>query len=253
MATLRFYKCDVTAVTYSATSTNPSYPLSNLNSFYADELWMSANADTGQSLVLNYVLTGKTFIIFWNTNIKAIIDNGGTVKIQGAPDINFDVGLITVATNPPQDVPVIFSASNLPYWRIYYEKVGGLGLIPYVANFIVGTEVDLGTTNAYPYKPGKKSFETEETKALDGRMRMSQVFIGGHKGWKLPLVNIGTDSQDKLALFFDSVRGRFMPFYFTDANGIMANVHFDMDDDPTEVKTVGWAGSEILLSTILVE
>ena len=235
MANLKFYKCDVTAVTYTATGSDASYPLTNLNSFFVGDYWKGANANNNQQLALSYALSGKTFIIVGGSNIAGIVADGGNVVLQRAADSAFTSNLETIKTwatgNDTFTELTTFEASNRQYWRLYYNNTASA--VPIVGNFYVGIELDLGDWHAYPYLGGKKLYDSvSEMKALDGRIRTSRTYTGGRRMWSLPIKNTTSAVASTFSTFFGTVGGRGMPFYFTDANSNLYLVMFDMDDDP---------------------
>jgi hypothetical protein len=257
MANLKFYSCNALALTYSSTSADAAYPLTNLQTNFEDEYWKSANSTNLQQLAadanaLSYSIFN--YAIINNSNIAAIVAAGGTVRLQCATDSGFTTGLVTIKRwQIGYDAFNAISAitSTARYWRIYFENCASI--IPYVAIFWLGTVLDLGDVNSYPYEPALPEYDTNEVKAISGHLRTSQTTSGARKYWKLPLKNISSTVQNNLATFFATAYGKLNPFYFTDADGNFYQVMFDMDKPPTTVDKAGAIGnSQILLKTIMV-
>jgi hypothetical protein len=242
MANLLFHYSPILSITYTSTSADASYPLTNLNSVYVADIWKSANNTNGQQLAADYALTGKTFVIVDGSNIQAIIDAAGTVKLQSAADSAFTTSVTTwknwtTGGDAFNIYTLISAASNRQYWRILYEDTAST--IPYVGNFWIGTTADLGFWHAYPYRGGQKSFNVVEGVARDGRIRTSEIYSGGRRLWSLPLKNISSTVASTFSTFFNLMRGKANPFYFSDVNGNTYLVMFDMDEDPTQAITAG--------------
>jgi hypothetical protein len=253
MSNIKLYNCDVTTVTYSATASDVLYPTTNLNSFFASDIWKGANANNGQQLALSFPLAGKTFVIIDGSNIQAMIDSGATIKLQRAADAGFSTNLETVKNFSTEGFTKLttFAASNRQYWRIYYENTASA--IPYVGNFLIGIEVDLGMPYAYPYIPGLKDFPASEGSSISGRLYTSLTNTGGRQYWKLPLKVMDTTVQNYFTSFFNTVRGKGMPFYFLDTDGTTLNlVIFDMTRNPLTITQVLFADGEILMKSIEV-
>lgn len=253
MANLKFYPCNPVAITYTATSTNSNYPLSNLKLFYESDMWMSANNNNMQQLLIDYILPEKTYAIIRNSNIPEIIDNDGVVKLQSAANAGFTVSLVThnnwVMGGSLFSELTTFPTNVRRYWRILFEDTAGF--IPRVGNFWVGKEVDLLAWNAYPYTPGNYVYNTSKGVALDGKVRTSQTY-GGHRHWELTMQNIDLASKNIFKSLFASVRGDMTPLYFTDVDSALFLVRFSEGTDPLTVSAVNLASGQILLESIEV-
>ena len=256
MANIKLYKYNPLYTTYYASgSTDASYPLTNLNSFYSADYWKSANSTNGQYLRMLDTTSSKTFCIIDNSNIQAIVTAGGRVYLASSNDPAFGSGITTIKRwETAYDTfsrVTTFTSNSHQYFRIYYEVLASI--VPYVGNFWVGIELDLGVPYAYPFQSGLKQYQTSEAIALNGCIRSSQAYSGGRKYWKLPLKTLSTTIQGYFNTFFDAVRGKGCPFYFLDTDGTTLDfVSFDMDENPLLTAQVNYADGEITMKTIEV-
>ena len=110
--------------TYTATSTNSSFPLSNLSTYVPTDLWKS-NANTSpQYLMIDYgSAVSRNYALFHQHNLNSMT----TVSLQAADSADYLTNLVTVvadiktATDP---VLFTFGAVTKRYWRINYANTG---------------------------------------------------------------------------------------------------------------------------------
>ena len=256
MANIKLYKFNPINTTYYASgSTDASYPLTNLNSFYSSDYWKSANSTNGQYLRMLDTTSGKTFCVIDNSNIQAIVTAGGRVILASSNDPAFGSGITTIKRwESGYDAfsrITTFASNSHQYFRIYYEVLASI--VPYVGNFWIGIELDLGVPYAYSFKAGAKGYSTTERIALNGYLRGSQSVSGGRSFWKLPLKTLSTTIQGYFTTFFNSVQGKGIPFYFLDTDGTtLSLVTFDMDENPLDLTQVNYADGEIIMKSIEV-
>lgn len=241
MANLIFAYQDLSRYTLSATSTDASFPLSNLQTYYADDLWKSAST-SAQTLVLDFgAATSCDYLVLENY----AFGNADSVVLQGANDSIFTSGVTTVigagtidpaVTPSPNPAYFSFTATSRRYWRLSVAiATPPLAAVPYVGNIFLGSKLDMGYSYDFPYVSLNKIFSTVSAEALDGRLRTAQSF-GGRTIFELKLTNLPDTTKTSFQTFINTVRGALRPFYFLDYNSSIYYGHFDGDYIPMETQ-----------------
>lgn len=220
----------------SSVGDNASFPATNLNSGYHDDLWKSLNSNSSQYLTID---TGtdirvRTGLMIHNHNLTGIVP-AGNMQLQSASAADFSSGLVqainplVVSTDP---FYVSFGgAVSKRYWRILFG--GSLSAIPQIGQVFVDYSLDLGTVPSLPYEPGVDEHVVTRTVSLDGRIRASAPY-GARRTWRISLKEgnaisdaVRTNWQTLFALAGGSLRPVYM---IDDLDGIYLG-HFDFDKD----------------------
>lgn len=225
---------DLSTYTLSATSTDSSYPLTNLQTYFASDTWKSASVAANQTLVIDFgVSTACDFIVLENYasgNADSVVLEADTVSNFASATTVISAGTIDPSLTPsPNPAYFTFSSVSRRYWRLKYNlSAGSLAAVPYVGNWFLGAKMDFGYSYDYPYKSKDKKYETVEKVALDGRIRTAQPYAGRQMfEVKLSLLNDATKTN--FQTFVSKVRGKLRPFYISDVDNAVYYVHFDGD------------------------
>lgn len=237
----KFIAQNLSLYTLTATATNPSYPLSNLKTYIAQEIWKSAyygeqwvKVDFGEAVEIN------TCIIHKN-NFSSIGSNAGedAIKIEySSDDINWSQSAYINFEDCADLIYSSFTAHTKRYWRIYfYGPTYPFLDYPYIGNLFFAKTFDIGRPYDFPYTLISREYNTDIGTSLSGIVRTAQlagarqridISFAGTKGG-LPDTVI-TNFQS----FFAIVRGRYHPFYFRDTDGSIYYCHLDLDLDPSK-------------------
>lgn len=228
MAIPVFIGVDLSTYSLSATSTNASYPLSNLSDYETDTQWKS------NSTAINQVLE---------------VDMGSSVSADS---------VVLSGYNQPGDLGVYFQGSNnrtawtnltlldggsyytysasaYRYFRVYYNSIAALGEAPYMSNLFIGSRLTFTTPYDWKYKILNTQYQTSEKVALDGRIITSQVSEGRH-GFELAFTSQNNSWLDSYKRFINVVRGKERPFYFVDPDSNVYYVHLADDYNPVTTR-----------------
>lgn len=239
MANAIFAYQDLSLYTLSATSTDSSFPLTNIQTYFADQVWKSASTAANQTLVIDFgaVKTCDFLVLdgFASGNADSVVLEADTVSNFASAVTVIAAGIIDPSLTPTSPAYFSFSSTSKRYWRLRYVlSAGSLAAVPYVGNLYLGAKMDFGYAYSFPYKNTNRSYETVEKKALDGRIRTSQPYAG-RKTWEFDITTLPDATKVLFQTFFQTVRGKMRPFYFVDFDGVTVTlVHLDTDVDPSQ-------------------
>jgi hypothetical protein len=227
----------------ASSGSDASYPIENLSNYFPDQIWKSANATNGQTLVIHATSLGlgvasKNYIIVAGGNTSAIIAVPGRIRIQHAADSGFSSPTTVFDSDATGDLPYVveFTTTTHAYFRVLYDNCGAL--VPYIGLIFLGQSLPFDYPYDNPNKPANLGYETSMMKALDGRLRTSQAYKGRPR-WEVNFKGekggISDNFMTSFRAFFKLVRGRLVPFYWLDYDGTLYLVHLDMDVDPTSI------------------
>jgi hypothetical protein len=234
-----FYAGDLEEATYSATSTNSSYPLANLDDYDPDTYWQANNANQNQQLAVDFgSAKARDFAVIHNHNFASVTEDIG-IKLQGADDSAFTTNLVTaeddigsLAASDPIVIP--FSSQTKRYWRIYFESTVSLTVAPKVGQLFINQKLDVGASFEWPYSAKDEEFRTEAGRAISGKLRTSQI----HKGvlrFQFRFRLLDDTFRAGWLRFHQKVRGAACPFYYADPDGTVWYVHLADDYNEIEV------------------
>jgi hypothetical protein len=240
MANVIFAYQDLSLYNLSATATDSNFPLVNIQSYYPDQIWKSTSTGA-QSVTIDFGAAKQCDFIVLDTYSWG---NADSVILECANDSGFTSGLVTAiaggiiyaGTSVTTDY-YSFASQIRRYWRLRLTIASPpLANVPYIGNWFLGSKLDWGQTYSYPYKNTNRKYQTVETTALDGRLRMTQVYAG-RPYWEFDMSNLSDAVKALFQTMYGVVRGKLRPFYFVDVDGATANlVHMDLDYDSTETR-----------------
>lgn len=236
MANPKFLGVDLSGANFSwSAGENTAKPLSNLYTYYNDQVSGSNGDAAGQTLNFERVSTLPiaTLLIIDGANFAAL----GTTSIKLQHDTTGAGAWADVIANIPAlstvqaiAVPFYIPGSNL--WRFQFNKGSNLSAAPEVGNIFFGTSLDFLSTQQWKYFTDMPDFEDDAVRALDGRLDTSEIYgISKHNcEFKLH-----TDAFVVLwRAFLRTVKGRARPFYYIDNNSAVWLVNFEKSFNPYE-------------------
>jgi hypothetical protein len=228
--------------TLGATSTNASYPLANLQTYFAADKWQ-ANNTSATNLVIDFgAARSCDYIIIENHNLNTANISGGenVVALEAADDSGFTTNKVTVlddVRSSSSPVKWTFNAVSKRYWRLAAPAATAA---IYVGNLYLGTAFSFGSPPEYPFRLGDPQYATSEAVALNGAIRMSQPFLARYYyDFKFRLQS--DTVKTNLITFLQTVRGKLRPFYFLNPidGTTLWYVHLDSDFNPADVINYG--------------
>jgi hypothetical protein len=227
----------------SSAGDDAAHPVANLNTYFVDYYWKSAASTNGQTLKLEAPSLGigvgnKNYMIIEGSNIDAIEAGGGRVRVQSSSSSGFSSPTDLYDSDITATFPQVlsFSSTSRIYFRILYDNCASI--VPQVGRIFLGLSLDFTYPYDNPSKPTNRSFSTSVMTALDGRLRTSQSYTGRRR-WEISFsgqkVGIDDTMRTNWMKFFKVVRGRLLPWYFLDTDGLLYFVHLDTDIDPNAI------------------
>jgi hypothetical protein len=214
----------LTDYTFSASSTNSNFPLANLLTYFAADVWKPSTLNATQYLNIDFgAARACNCIILDGQNLGGVSNLVG-VSLQGADDAGFSVNLVTPtlsASLATSTTPILatFNAVSKRYWRLSFGNTGGsFSPAPQIGNIFLGTTLDFPYGQEFPFRKNQGQFQTSRVRTLSGALRGAQAFAGsGQFEFQFKIVS------DAFAALFETfvntVRGGLFPFYYLDANG----------------------------------
>ena len=229
-----FIAQDWAAVTFTAShSADASYPLTNLKTGFARDVWKSSSLaanqwlkiDLGSALTIDrFVIEGMsadTFTVQYDTNDDSSFANPVT-----------HIG-ITPSTDGDPYVADQFSGQGAKrYWRLLWS--GTPSTYPSIGQIMMC----IGFSPSYPYDFGyrtkNREFESAvRSIALDGSIRTA-IEYNGREVLEMTFTLISDADRAKFVTFFNTVRGPWLPFYFIDIDDAVYYVHLDERYNPLQ-------------------
>jgi hypothetical protein len=242
----RIFYARVSDFTYSASATNPTYPLTNLNTYYETDYWQCSSVANNNWLAIDFgSAVSCNSVVVGNMVLNGLMT---TIALQAADDSGFSVNLVTPVANilaPPAGTgltgigggllatAVSFSAVSKRYWRLLFSVTNGN--YPTVGNFWVGTELDCPYTYSWPYQGNDPANKTSAVATLSGAYRKSQTNYGRRK-WKLDFKLMPDSFKTAFQTFVQKTRGSLYPFYFADVDGASLYYVYGQDFSPVQVE-----------------
>lgn len=223
--------------TYTATSTNSSFPLSNLSTYVPTDLWKS-NANTSpQYLMIDYgSAVSRNYALFHQHNLNSMT----TVSLQAADSADYLTNLVTVvadiktATDP---VLFTFGAVTKRYWRINYANTGAN--IPQMGQVFINTLFTSSFAPDFPARVSNEDFEaTTEKVTLSGLIRTASPY-GGRIVHEMGWSNIDSAWASGMQRVVQKVAGKRFPCYYWDHNGVAWYGHFGENYNPLDLFRAG--------------
>lgn len=231
----KFVFSDLSDYTLSATSTDGSYPLTNLQTYYEADQWRSASTADNQQLAIDFgaaVSIGALAIA--NHNFTSITSDG-SISLQGADDSGFTTNVTTPTSSlKSASDPYVFTftAVSRRYWRIFFASTIGVTPAPRLGSFFLSAGLIFPTTYEFGGRRGAPRFQTSFSRNLDGSKRGAQAF-GGSKVFEIQFRFFNDTVRSSYINFLGTVRGELRPFYFADADDAVYYVHLLSDYQPT--------------------
>lgn len=222
MAAPKAFYQDLSLYTLSATSTNASYPLANLQTYFARDQWRSANTNANQALVIDFGAARYCdFLVLENHNFPSAYSSVPFI-LEAASDSGFTTNLVTVVEDLDTfgaSVPVhqVFAAVSRRYWRINFGSAV-LSAAPQLGQIFLGSAFSFGSEYEFGAKRDNRVFKTSIVEALDGSIRTAQAFAGRRK-YELQFRLQSNTIIASWNTFVDVIRGALRPFYLLDVDG----------------------------------
>lgn len=238
MSTPLFLPGDLEKVTFSATSTDGSYPLANLDDYDPDTYWQSGATTANQMLKedVGSAIACDCAVIHNHNFGSVVADIGIKLQVSSVSDFSSDVtdiedDLASLAASDP--IVLSFASVTKRYRRIYFESAAPLAVAPKVGQFFMDQKLDPAHSFELPFKEKDEAFSTSSGRAITGKYRSSQI----HKGilrWQIRFMRMNATFETAWLRFHQKVRGRGCPFYYQDQNGaVWYNV---LGDDANDVE-----------------
>jgi len=251
MATAKIYHTLLSdySITMSETE-DSSFPLSNLKTYFEDDLWKSSNNSNGQALTIDFgAAKACDSLVLAEENIRDM-SGGGDVVLQADTSAGFGSPTTVLANlvggeDVDDGTRRVFEFSSLSrrYWRILFINTDAT--IPQIGQIYLDTRLDFENAYDWPYRKGSPQFETFVSPAVDGRIRTSQQYAGRlSQSFTFSLQN-NTVRTNYLA-FVERVRGRLRPFYFRDHEDGFG--FFVSDQDLLPVDTTRYAQNKMTIA-----
>ena len=225
-----FYTGDLSGKVFTMSLTeNPLYPLTNLNNYCINDLWKSPSAANGQTLNMDAgsALPMDTLILH-NHNFSGMT----SVKLQygynDEPGFSGAIDIATVSGLSSDPIVITFASKTKRYRRLLFEDTNGI--IPQLGQIFLCAAKTLPLYSNMP-KRGLESV-TSIKAAIDGTRRGCRSYEDREKF----AMSWGKKTQADEAIWQGLVRsaaGRCNPFYFTDMDGNIHFVRFDLDYMPS--------------------
>jgi hypothetical protein len=219
MANPKIVYTDLSAITYTATSTDGAYPLTNLNDYRPNVYWRCGAAPSNPSY-LNLVFATPqyidTVVLGEVHNLKTSI--GATIPVYyktypGGVDTAFGNLLTTVDS---ASVAVVKTTAVLTQ-QIYLD-ISNVGTQKVqINNVFAGTSVKFTTAYNWGFKKEDAEYVTNQVVTLGGNTRSSQNYAGRLK-YELQFTLQDNTLRSAFQTFHRAVRGSMYPFFFIDVN-----------------------------------
>lgn len=247
MANPIFIAQNLSNYTLTATSTNSSYPLTNLQDYVESTQWKSNSLANTQVLKIDFGAAVECdCIVLGNHNFASIVT---TIN----ENLNLDYSdndsawtncyLWTHTTIDADPNYIAFTAATHRYWRLSWTAAGDLATYPALGNIYLAKKFDIGAPYNYGYRDGLYTYSTAEGVALNGLIRTSQQYGGGRKTWMFGFKSGNALSDAVKAnwnIFFNLIQGKLRPFYFVDTDGTTVKfVHINIDENPVQAIKAG--------------
>jgi hypothetical protein len=225
MAVPKFLGMDLSTmsnITWSA-GVNSSYPVSNLQTYFAADITKSNATTDAQTLTfqLSATLTANAVVIS-GQNFASL--GASSVKLQFFDSTWQDAVTFTISDNNTQWKT--FSSQTSDQWRILFTKGSALSTPPQIGNFFLGTSLDFDYSYDWDFAKANKQYSTSVVTSLDGRIRASQAYQG-RKMYDLKFRLLSDSNRTSWLTFVNTVRGPLYPFYFIDVDGTTIDyIHF---------------------------
>jgi hypothetical protein len=229
MANPKFLYCDISRVTFTATSEATGYEATKLSDYNPGSRW-AAGADTwDQSVYFTFDnASACNMVILENKNFDAVMVSG-SIKLQYADDAGFTSNVVTLTTIPTSSATWAYefpASVTKKYWRIYFN--GEVGSTPYLGNWYMGTYLEMTHNYEWGYKIQNYEHKTSEVKGLRGNMRMSSLYAGRVIN-EITFKYQNDTTKNSWVDFVTRIRGKLFPFYFIDHNENISFVKIDGD------------------------
>ena len=234
---------DLSLYTPTATSTDSGYPLANLQTYLAADVWKSASLSQTQELKIDFgaakdidtvVIDGHNLHSLGLTSESYLYlscSNNDSTWYQQKAWLGTDITSAKLYAT--------FTVEAQRYWKLHFLKTGALDTYPQIGNLFLSNACDLGRPYDFHYPLYTQRYETALSKALDGTMRSSQPYAG-RRQFELTWLSTKGGVSDTVITNFQTVfnticRGMFRPFYFLDTDGTtLYYCHFGTDEDPSK-------------------
>lgn len=246
MANPKFCVGVLSEATYTATSTNSSFPLSNLSTYVPTDLWKANDSSAPQYLNIDFgSAVSRNFALFAGHNLNSM----PTVLLQAADDAAYTTNLVDVVADIKTSAdPALFTfnAVTKRYWRIKYSNTAGN--VPQMGQIFINTIFTTAFGPDLPTRISNESFETQEHTTLSGLIRTASTY-GGRIVHELSWSNVDSTFAAGIQRVFQKTAGRRFPFYYWDHNGVAWFVHFVDDYTPAELFRAGIYNVRMKLKT----
>lgn len=234
----KFLGVDLAIPTYTwSAGANPSYPISNLKTYYPDVRSRNNTTTDGQYLLIDFgsPVSLNTLIIHGHN-----FDSFGLItRVIIQTNVNDD----TSFSDPEViDVPIIqdplvsiFATKTKRYWRFLFSKGSELDAAPEIGNIFLGKSLDFETTQEPGFHTNIPKSKTYVIDAQDGRRKGIKLFrkrkhLISFKQSNLQSDNFKTDYLNFLRL----VDNNSLPFYYIDNKLNIYLANLERDEHPYE-------------------
>lgn len=220
----------------STVAANPSYPLSNLLSYYPDQKWVGSSLADSTHIWIDTGVS-QTMDAFVLENYGCDSDIG--LYVQVSPNNSTWTNVSTPLSENSEAEWHSFSSSTYRYVRLLWDTSGGYYDYPYLGNFYIGQALEFSTPYDWGYKKDNAQYETSEYVAIDGRIRTSQAYSGRYL-WEIKFSAQSDTVKSNFQTFLSTIKGKLRPFYLLDTDGVTVRYfHLDSDYSPVTVRRYG--------------
>ena len=235
MGTFKLLSGKLGTVTFTATSTHSSYPLANLQTYFAADQWRSNSGSSPQYLNLDLGVAREiNGICVQNHNLIDTDTGDGVVMVE------YDTADNPAFTSPASAVNIYtstdpafftFTARTKRYWRIKFGIGQTLDQPPQIGNVFIAKYFELVDDFEFGFSPFHPRFSTTVHTTKTGAIRTRAPF-GGRQEMKFSMKIQNDTFKSEFQRFLGEVNGMQFPFYFITDAGVVYYVHFGEDYAP---------------------
>ena len=225
------------SLTASGGSFSTDYDISNLKSYFSDDVWESNSLNSNQTLIIDLgsIQTINTLVID-NHNFSTVISTG-SIKLISADNYDFTSNSATLINNilTSNAGPYEFEFSDVSnrYFKIFYN--GSMNERPYIGNIFLTNRLQFPRTYIFGYETNNGQSKSEEFVTPKGTIRTNSLDIS-RDIYELNFKFMKPSFRNDFLLFIKNVKGKSKPWYFKDVDNTIKYVQFMVDYSPSNIQ-----------------
>ncbi len=215
------------------------FDVTNLNTYFADQSWLSGSTSNGQTLAIDTGVTTfkadslllENFINMTPMDVDLEADDNSGFS---SPELILD-DLMGKSQGDPRPYIRFFDLKTYRYWRLKFVNTASAK--PPLGQIFLGKVLAFDSTQRWGYPAPGARFDTDVVTELDGRTRTSQAY-GGRIALEFEFPLQSDTFATDFNTFQQTVRGRLNPFYYRvdgGQNSDLYYVHLTDDVSPIQV------------------